>query len=128
MVELNLLSVMIFLDKYEIKHQLIARYTPQQNEVAKRKNQTLMDIMKLMIHVKNIPKGFQVEAIGCAIYASNRSPIQCNFWKTPQELWTSKKSNISHLQVFDCLAYSNITNVIKKLDDKVKSVSSWLQS
>ncbi|XP_059288711.1 uncharacterized protein LOC132042110 [Lycium ferocissimum] len=38
-----------YLKKYGIKHQLIARYNPQQNGVAKRKNRTVMDMVSYSI-------------------------------------------------------------------------------
>ena len=48
-------------------------------------------MMRSMMHVKNMLKDFWAEAIACTVYISNRSPTQCNFGKTPQELWTDKK-------------------------------------
>lgn len=43
-----------FLEKHGIEHQLTARYTPQQNGVAERKNRTVMDIVRCMLNFKKI--------------------------------------------------------------------------
>ena len=69
-----------------IKHQLTARYTPQQNGVAERKNRTVMDMVRSMMHSKGIPKSLWAEAVSCAIYVLNRCSTRCNFGKTPQEV------------------------------------------
>lgn len=44
-------------------HQLLARYTPQQNGVAERKNITLMDTMRYMLKLKKLTKVFWAEAV-----------------------------------------------------------------
>lgn len=41
-----------------IKRQLTTIYTPQQNGVAKRKNRTVMNMVRSMLFDKNIPKNF----------------------------------------------------------------------
>lgn len=41
-----------------IKRQLTTIYTPQQNGVAKRKNGTVMNMVRSMLFDKNIPKTF----------------------------------------------------------------------
>ncbi|XP_071940050.1 uncharacterized protein [Coffea arabica] len=104
-----------------IKHQLTAKYTSQQNGVAERKNRTVMDMVRSMMHSKGIPKSFWVEAVSCAIYVLNKCPARCNFGKTPQEVWTGMKPDISHFKVFGCLAYVHVPDHLrKKLDDKAE--------
>ena len=100
---------------------MTARYIPQQNGVAKRKNRTVMDMVRSMMHSKGIPKSLWAEAVSCAIYVLNRCPTRCNFGKTPQEVWTGMKSDISHFKVFGCLAYAHVPDQLrKKLDDKAE--------
>lgn len=42
----------------EIKRQLTAPFSPQQNGVAERKNQTLMNMVRCMLSDKEVPKEF----------------------------------------------------------------------
>ncbi|XP_071906098.1 uncharacterized protein [Coffea arabica] len=46
-----------------IEHQLKALYTPQQNGVVERKNRTLMEMTRCLLHDKGLPKKFWVEAM-----------------------------------------------------------------
>lgn len=110
-----------YLKKYGIKHQLTSRYTPQQNGVAERKNRTVMDMVRFMMHSKNIPKGLWENVVSCAIYVLNRCLTRSNLEKTPQEIWTGKKPNISYLKAFGFLVYAHVPDALrKKLDDKAE--------
>ena len=44
-----------FCKDYEIKRKLTTPYNPQYNGVTKRKNQTIMEVVKTMIHDQSIP-------------------------------------------------------------------------
>lgn len=46
-----------------IKRQLTAIYTPHQNGVAKRKNRTIMNLVRSMLSEKHIPREFWPEAV-----------------------------------------------------------------
>lgn len=47
-----------FCELHGIQRQLTAAYTPQQNGVAERKNQTIMNMVRSMMVKKDIPKTF----------------------------------------------------------------------
>ncbi len=53
-----------YLAEHGIHHQLTVAYTPQQNGVAERMNRTLMNLVRSMLHHKNIDKRFWAEALG----------------------------------------------------------------
>lgn len=55
-----------------IKHILTTTYTPEQNEVAERMNQTLVKLIRFMLHDKNLPKSLWAEALTAAVYVWNR--------------------------------------------------------
>ena len=57
-----------------IKRQLIAAYTPQQNKVAERKNQTIMNLVRNMLSETYIPRKLQLEAVNWCVHVLNRSP------------------------------------------------------
>lgn len=45
-----------FYDKEGIVHEVVPPYTPQQNGVADRKNQSIMNMVRTMLKGKNLPK------------------------------------------------------------------------
>ncbi|GJZ39746.1 retrovirus-related pol polyprotein from transposon TNT 1-94 [Tanacetum coccineum] len=79
--------------------QLTTRYTPQQNSVVERKNQTVVEMAKSMMHEKGLPKSFWAEAVYMAIYLLNRSPTKALDNKTPLEAWNGRKpSDEAHVE------------------------------
>ena len=83
------------------------RKTPQQNGVAERMNRTLLDKSGCMLFSAGLPKNFWGEAVVTAAYLVNRSPSSAIEFKTPEEVWTGKTPDISHLRVFGCSAYAH---------------------
>lgn len=57
-----------------IKRQLTTAYTPQQNEVAERKNRTIMNMVRCILEEKKLPRTFWPEAAKWACHVLNRSP------------------------------------------------------
>jgi hypothetical protein len=54
--------------------QTTTRYTPQQNGVAERKNQTIMNMARSMLREKNFSNDYWDEVVACSIYIMNISP------------------------------------------------------
>ncbi|CAA7043509.1 unnamed protein product [Microthlaspi erraticum] len=61
-----------FCNEQGIAHQFSAPRTPQMNGVVERKNRTLQEMARAMIHGGNIPVKFWAEAINTACYIINR--------------------------------------------------------
>jgi hypothetical protein len=80
--------------------QTTARYTPQQNGVAKRKNQTIMNMARTLLKEKSLSNKFWAEAVACSVYLLNRSPTTSLKMKDPQEAWSGTKLNIARLRTF----------------------------
>ena len=57
-----------------IKRELSTPYNPQQNGVVERKNKTIMEAMKAMLHDQDIPMHLWVDAIRIAMYVQNHTP------------------------------------------------------
>ncbi|KAK1683752.1 hypothetical protein QYE76_044600 [Lolium multiflorum] len=91
-----------FLSDEGIRHQYSAAYTPQQNGVAERKNRTLMDIARSMMAEYKSRYNFWAEAISTACHSSNRLYLRKGLNKTPYEILTGNKPNISYFKVFKC--------------------------
>ncbi|GBL75184.1 Retrovirus-related Pol polyprotein from transposon TNT 1-94 [Araneus ventricosus] len=107
-----------FLKEQGIVHQLTVPYSPQQNGVSERKNRTLIEMTRCLLSEANLPQRFWAEAAMTATYLQNRLPTKPK-GKTPYELWTNHKPNLSHIRVFGCKAYAYIQKQKRgKLDSK----------
>lgn len=107
-----------YLSEHGIHHQLTVAYTPQQNGTAERMNRTLMDLIRCMLHQKNIPKKFWAEALSTAVYIRNRMTsrsLPAN--TTPYHIWMQSTPNLKNLRVFGSKCWYVIPKKnIKKLD------------
>ena len=61
-----------YLQQKGIRQEFSCRYTPQQNGVAERKNQSLIDAARAMLEEKSMPKFYSTEAVRTAVYIQNR--------------------------------------------------------
>ena len=102
-----------------IKRYLTAPYSPQQNGVVERRNQTVIGMVRSMLKCKNLPMYFWAEAVKTAVYILNRSPTKSVIEATPYEKWRGRKPNVEHFRVFGSLAYArNTTPNLTKLQDR----------
>ncbi|XP_057449943.1 uncharacterized protein LOC130741148 [Lotus japonicus] len=107
-----------------IQRQLTIRYTPQQNGVAERKNRTIVEMARSMLKGKELPNKLWAEAVSSAAYILNRSPTKAVQNKTPFEAWHGRKSIVSQLKVFGCIAYSLIPSQKReKFDEKSEKLN-----
>ncbi|KMQ87616.1 retrovirus-related pol polyprotein from transposon tnt 1-94 [Lasius niger] len=95
-----------FLRKNEIKRRLTVTLTPEQNGVAERKNQTLVEMARCLMIQSGLPLSFWGEAINTANYIRNRCPTSSLNGKTPYKKWTGNVPDVGYFQKFGCLVYS----------------------
>ncbi|GJU99726.1 putative reverse transcriptase domain-containing protein [Tanacetum coccineum] len=96
----------------------IAR-TPQQNEVAKRKNRTLIEVARTMIAVSLLPTTFWAEAVNNACDVQNRVLVTKPHNKTLYELLHGRLPSISFMRPFGCpVTILNTLDPIGKFDRK----------
>jgi transposase InsO family protein len=62
---------MSFCKDVGIKRELTTPYNPQQKGVAERKNRTIMEVVKTMIHDQDIPMCLWEEATMTTVYVKN---------------------------------------------------------
>ena len=102
-----------------IKMEKTVPMTPQQNGVAERMNRTLNERARSMRIHAGLPKMFWAEAVNTAAYLINRGPSIPLDGKIPEEVWSGKEVNLSHLRVFGCISYVHIDSAERsKLDAK----------
>jgi hypothetical protein len=93
-----------YLESTGVRHQLTIPYTPQQNGVAERTNRTIVEKARSLLSDAGLPKAYWAEAVSTAVYLINRTPTRVLNFKTPEEVWTGRKPDISHLKIFGCKA------------------------
>lgn len=99
-----------------ILHERSVRYTPQQNGVAERFNRTLVERMRCMMFDAGLPREFWAEAAVTSCHLHNKVPSRSQ-QKSPQELFSGAKPNLSSLRTFGCLAFSQVPGKLRsKLD------------
>ncbi|RDX68755.1 hypothetical protein CR513_52217, partial [Mucuna pruriens] len=95
-----------------IQRQLTTSYTPQQNGIAKRKNHTIISMVRSVLIERGIPRSFQLEAI-------NWKFNPCNKTIKPEEAWSEMKPFVSYYRIFGCIGFVHVPDQKRsKLDDK----------
>lgn len=93
--------------KEGILRHLTVPGTPQQNGLAERMNRTLLERVRCMLTNVGLPRIFWAEAVKTASYLINRCSSTAIDLKTPQEAWSGRSSDYSHIRVFGCTAYAH---------------------
>ena len=71
--------------------------TPQHNGVSERRNRTLLDMVRSMMSLTDLPLSFWGYALETTAFMLNRAPSK--FTETiPYELWFGKKPKLSFLK------------------------------
>ncbi|GKA20912.1 retrovirus-related pol polyprotein from transposon TNT 1-94 [Tanacetum coccineum] len=97
-----------FTDYYErvgIFHQKTIPRTPQQNDVVKRQNRTLVEAARIMLIFSKASMFLWAEVVATTCYTQNRSLIHTRHHKTPYELVHDKKPDLTFFLVFGALCY-----------------------
>ena len=105
--------------KEGIQRHLTAPYTPQQNGVVERRNQTVMGMARSMMKAMSMPGWFWGEAASTAVFILNRSATQSVDGKTPFEVWHGTKPAVHFLRTFGCVAHvKQGSKRLAKLEDR----------
>ncbi|KAL4367065.1 hypothetical protein GQ457_05G024220 [Hibiscus cannabinus] len=78
--------------------------TPWWNGVYERRNRTLLDMVRSMMSHNDLSTSFWGYALETTAFTLNRVPSK-SFQKTPHEMWTGKRLNMSFMKVWGCKAY-----------------------
>ncbi|GJT46583.1 ribonuclease H-like domain-containing protein [Tanacetum coccineum] len=103
-----------------IKREFSVARTPQQNEVAERKNRTLIEAARTMLADLKLPTTFWAEAVNTACYVQNRVLVIKPHNKTPYELFHGRTPSLSFMRPFGCpVTILNTLDHLGKFDGKV---------
>lgn len=64
-----------------------------------------------MLHESGLGEEFWAEAVAAAFHGVNKSPCSALEYKTPEEVWTKTKPDLSGLRIFGCRCYTHIPRV-----------------
>ena len=87
-----------------IVSQLTPPGTPQHNGVSKRHNRALLDMVRSMMSLTDLPLLFWGYALEIDAFTLNGAPSK-SVETTPYELWFSNKPKLSFLKIWSCDAY-----------------------
>nr|GEX56827.1 ribonuclease H-like domain-containing protein [Tanacetum cinerariifolium] len=85
-----------------IKREYSNARTSQQNEVAERKNRTLIEAARTMLADSLLPIIFWVQAVNIACYVLNRALVTKSHNKTPYELLNGRTPRLDFMRPFGC--------------------------
>ena len=102
-----------------IAHQTTCVETPEQNGIAERKHQHLLNVTRALLFQANLPPGFWCYALTHAVYLVNIIPTPFLHGISPYEKLHGRPLDIANLRVFGCLCYvSTLKANRKKLDPR----------
>lgn len=111
-------SMTQFMQDNGIRHEFTTSYTPQQNGKAERKNRTLIEMVRCLLHWSHLNQSWWAEAVVSGNFILNCTKISV-LNKTPYELWTGHKPDYSRFKVWGCVAFTHIPEQKRsKLDFK----------
>ncbi|GAA0149769.1 hypothetical protein LIER_08866 [Lithospermum erythrorhizon] len=94
-----------FCDEEGIKHEYSTPITPQQNGIVERKNRTLQEMARVMIHAKQLPIKLWAEAVNTACHIHNHLTLRPGTHSSSYELWRGRKPNVHYLHIFGSVCY-----------------------
>ncbi|KAL6621206.1 hypothetical protein ACP70R_033638 [Stipagrostis hirtigluma subsp. patula] len=86
-----------------VQRQFTVPYSPQQNGVVERRNQTVVAMARALLKQRKLPAIYWGEAVTTAVYLLNRTPTKSLEGKTPYEAWHGRKPAVQHLRTFGCV-------------------------
>ncbi|KAJ3532570.1 hypothetical protein NMY22_g7692 [Coprinellus aureogranulatus] len=101
-------SIETFLRSKGIAHERSAPYTPEQNGLAERMNQSLRNSATAMLIDSRLPKTYWTEAMSMAAHIIGRTPASGIGGEIPFERMFNRKVDPSKFRPFGCTGYALI--------------------
>lgn len=90
-----------------ILHEFTYVETPEQNAVAERKHQHLLNVARALLFQAKVPIRFWSECILTVVYLINKTPTPHLNNNSPYELLFDKSPQYDHLKILGCLAFAS---------------------
>nr|GEZ76189.1 retrovirus-related Pol polyprotein from transposon TNT 1-94 [Tanacetum cinerariifolium] len=108
-----------FCSQKGIKREFSNARTPQQNDVAERRNRTLIEAAITMLADAKLSVTFWAKAVNTACYVKNKVLVIKSYNKTPYELFNGRSPAIGFLKPFGChVMILNTLDNLGKLGEK----------
>ena len=101
-------------------------HNPQQNWVVERNNRTIVGTAQVMLHDQGLPIHLWVESCNTTVYVKNHFPHRVLGMSTPEEVFSGKKPDISHLNIFGSPVYIHVTKDARKKLEMIAEVGIFL--
>src|ERR1044072_7174118 len=88
-----------------IFHEFSAPIAPQQNGVVERKNRTIQESARVMLHAKNLPYHFWAEAMNTSCHILYRVTIRSGTNSSLYEIWKWRNPTVKYFHVFGSKCY-----------------------
>nr|GEU39883.1 uncharacterized mitochondrial protein AtMg00810-like [Tanacetum cinerariifolium] len=88
-----------------ILHQTSVARTPEQNDIVKRRNRTLVEAARTMLSAAKVPLFFWDETIAAECFTQNRSLVIHQHEKTPYHIVNDRKPLVKFFHIFGSLCY-----------------------
>jgi transposase InsO family protein len=83
-----------------IQRQLTAPYSPQQNGMVERRNQSVVVMARCMLKAKKLPSYFWGEDVTTTVHVLNRAPTRALNGMTPYEAWYGERPPVHYFRTF----------------------------
>ena len=107
-----------FCEDHGIHRELIEVLIPQQNGMVERRNRTIIEKVRSLVHDCNLLIFLWSEAVFTTNHLINRSLTHTNFGIIPEAKYACKSPSIDNLHIFGCILYAHVP---KKDRNKLKS-------
>lgn len=111
-------NIVDFYAEKRILHQKTCVETPQQNAIAERKHQHILNVVRALRFQLGLPLEFWGHCILHATYLINMLPSLTIQWRTPFEMLFKKAPKCKHLKVFGCLCFASALKRSKTKKDE----------
>ena len=104
-----------FYKEVRIRKETTMPYNPEQNGLAKRKNRTIMEVVKSMLHDQKLPKFLWGEATNTIVYVQNRSLHRALNNKKRGTCWKLQLRKVRLLVIVRNVKVTEYTYLVKEI-------------